>query len=45
MLCNLLGFRECKVLGKITVEDGTTHNHPDYRVQVQLILVNSLAIF
>lgn len=44
-LCNMLGFRKFKVLREITVEDGTTHNHPDYRTQVQLILVNSIAIF
>lgn len=43
--CNMLGFRKCKVLRKRAVENGTTHNHPDYRIQVQLILENSVAGF
>lgn len=44
-LCNMFRFRKFKVLRKITVEDGTTDKHPDYRIQVWLILVNSVAIF
>lgn len=45
LLCNVLGFRKFKVLRKTTVEEGTTQNYPDYRIQVWLILVKSISIF
>lgn len=45
LLCNVLGFRKFKVLRKIAVEEGTAQNHPDYRIQVWLIFVNSTSVF